>query len=281
MKFINWTRLLKLNRKDKSGRRGATDAEKKAKRDETRRAEDIESGYFNRYISHLNRLKAQMDTKAAFEAAVGGDFLTVGKIELAVLKKFGLTDHSDVVDVGCGSGRLALQLAPFAAVSYVGTDVVPELLEYARELVKRSDWRFVPTDGIKIPCGDDTADIITFFSVFTHITHEDCYRYLKEAKRVIRPGGRILISFLEFRIRSHWEIFHQSLLHRQPEEPMNQFMDRDGLNAWANDLGLQVVEILDGDKAHFPLEEDLQWSSGHTSSGVASFGQSLAVLTKS
>jgi ubiquinone/menaquinone biosynthesis C-methylase UbiE len=184
------------------------------------------------------------------------------------------------VDAGCGSGRLALQLAPFPQVSYLGTDVVPALLDYARKLVARPDWRFEKTDGIAIPSTDNSADFITFFSVFTHITHEDCYRYLKEAKRVIKPGGKIVVSFLEFRIPSHWEIFRQSLLHRQPGDPMNVFMDRDGLNAWASDLELEILQIIDGDKAKIPLEEEIVWASGKKASGITNFGQSVAILTK-
>jgi ubiquinone/menaquinone biosynthesis C-methylase UbiE len=246
----------------------------------TRNAEGVEKEYFQRYVSFTEKIKGQYDDKAAYEAAVGGDFITVGKLELALLKKLGLFTTSSVVDAGCGSGRLALQLAPFPQVSYLGTDVVPALLDYARKLVDRSDWRFEKTDGIAIPTTDNSADFITFFSVFTHITHEDCYRYLKEAKRVIKPGGKIIVSFLEFRIRSHWEIFRQSLLHRQPGDPMNVFMDRDGLNAWASDLELEVLQIIDGDKAEIPLEEEIVWASGKKASGITNFGQSLAILTK-
>ena len=247
---------------------------------ERRNAEEVETEYFNRYVSYWEKLKGRMDEKAAFEAAVGGDFLAVGKLELAVLKKFGLTTQSSVVDAGCGSGRLAAQLAPFLEIGYLGTDVVPALLDYARKLVDRPDWRFEKTDGIAIPSADDSADFITFFSVFTHITHEDCYRYLKEAKRVIRPGGKILVSFLEFRIHSHWEIFRQSLAHRQAGDPMNIFMDRDGLHAWANDLGLEVLQIVDGDKPEIPIEEEIVWASGKRALGATNLGQSLAVLTK-
>jgi SAM-dependent methyltransferase len=246
----------------------------------SRAAEMVEMNYFDRYLRHLAKLKGVMNESRAFEAAVGGDFATVGKLELAVLKKFGFHGASNVVDVGCGSGRLAAQLAAFPAVSYLGTDVVPDLLDYARKLVKRADWRFVATDGIQIPDTDNSADFITFFSVFTHLTHEDCYRYLKEAKRVLRPGGKILVSFLEFRIPSHWEIFRQSLEHRRKGDPMNIFMDRDGLNAWVNDLGLELMEIVDGDKPEIPIEEEIVWESGRKVSGATNLGQSLAVLTK-
>jgi hypothetical protein len=40
----------------------------------------------------------------------------------------------------------------------------------------------------------DSVDMIRAFSVFTHIEHEDSYLYLKEALRVVRPGGRFVFS---------------------------------------------------------------------------------------
>jgi hypothetical protein len=35
-------------------------------------------------------------------------------------------------------------------------------------------------EGIRIPCPDNVADFVTFFSVLTHITHEESFQYLQE-----------------------------------------------------------------------------------------------------
>ena len=46
------------------------------------------------------------------------------------------------------------------------------------------------------PFEDDSVDVACAFSVFTHIEHEDTYRYLKDALRIVRPGGRFIFSCL-------------------------------------------------------------------------------------
>lgn len=233
------------------------------------------------YKLHLSRLKSRLDENAALSQAVGGDFLVIGQLELNLLLQLGLGSASFLVDVGCGSGRLAGHAAQIPGLTYVGTDVVPELLAHARAVANRSDFEFVETNGIVIPCGDAVADFVCFFSVFTHLKHEDTYRYLAEALRVLKPGGRIVFSFLEFRIPSHWEVFQHTLNHGKPDDPLNQFMDRDGIARWAYYLGLTVESIWDGDKPHIPITEEVVWEQGYVSRDFAALGQSVAVLRKS
>jgi ubiquinone/menaquinone biosynthesis C-methylase UbiE len=75
------------------------------------------------------------------------------------------------------------------AFGYVGTDVVPRLLESAKASTGRSDWEFHLVEGIRIPCPDNVADFVTFFSVLTHTTHEESFSYLQEVARCLKPGG--------------------------------------------------------------------------------------------
>jgi SAM-dependent methyltransferase len=238
-----------------------------------------ESDFLKSYPQHVARLKAEMSETAALEAAVGGDFVTVGKLEKALLVSLGLRDHHTVVDVGCGSGRLALQLSGMSGLGYLGTDVVIDLLDHARALANRPDWRFLITDGTCIPIWDQSADFICFFSVFTHLTHEDSFRYLREASRVLKPGGLIVFSFLEFYIESHWTMFENSLNDARPGQHLNQFIDRHAIATWAKRLSLGLEFIADGDKPHFQIPEELSWHDGRKITGQGNLGQSVAVLS--
>jgi SAM-dependent methyltransferase len=77
------------------------------------------------------------------DAACGWrEFDAVGKLEYYLLRSLGLRSGHLVIDVGCGSGRLARQLASDTSIRYVGTDVVPRLLEAARTAAGRNDWEF-------------------------------------------------------------------------------------------------------------------------------------------
>jgi 2-polyprenyl-3-methyl-5-hydroxy-6-metoxy-1,4-benzoquinol methylase len=232
------------------------------------------------YIDHVRRLEQRVDCKdEAMRLAVGGEFDAVGKLEYYLLRSLGLRSGHFVIDVGCGSGRLAQQLAGDKSIRYLGTDVVPRLIESAKALTGRNDWEFHLVEGIRIPCPDNVADFVTFFSVLTHTTHEESFQYLQEAARCLKPGGRTVISFLEFRIPCHWETFKMSL-KAKPGGPLVQFVDRDGLTTWASHSGLRVESFFDGDKGHIPIPEEIRWENGTVMKSLGNLGQSVAVLRK-
>jgi SAM-dependent methyltransferase len=95
--------------------------------------------------------------------AVGGDYEAIGVYEHALLRAHGLQPDSVVMDIGCGSGRLAFQLRRYPALGYVGTDPVPALLDYARRKVERPDFRFVVEQENQLPVPNGSADFVVFF----------------------------------------------------------------------------------------------------------------------
>lgn len=231
------------------------------------------------YRDHVADLEKRLAKDEALRVAVGGEFIAVGKLTYYLLRSLGMTDGHLVVDAGCGSGRLAVQLAPFSGIRYLGFDVVPRLVEYATALSARPDWTFLVTDGKGIPCKDDTADFICFFSVFTHLLHEDSFKYFRESHRALKSGGHLVFSFLEFRIPIHWNIFIATVENTTGQH-LNQFMDRDAITAWAAHTGLEVVGIYDGDKPHIPIPEEIRWDHGARMGNFGNLGQSVAVLRK-
>jgi SAM-dependent methyltransferase len=234
--------------------------------------------FISSYLNQSRSLIGSHDTARAMELAVGGDFETVGVLEFCLLKHLGLRPEQSVIDVGCGSGRLAVQLKDYLGGSFVGIDVVPELHQYAQTLCGRKDWRFYTAPGVTIPEPDESADFIVFFSVFTHLLHEETYRYLREARRVLKPDGRIVFSFLEFRIASHWFIFENSVRDERPDKVLNQFIDRDMIGAFARHLDLEILQIDDGHLPHIPIDRTLRWADGRDVRDMGALGQSVCVL---
>jgi SAM-dependent methyltransferase len=239
---------------------------------------DTDSG--RAYGTHVADLKARLGKDEALRQAIGGEFEAVGKLEYFLLRSLGLVDGHFIVDVGCGSGRLACQMAHFPGISYLGTDVVQSLLDFAKAITKRPDWHFLLTEGTTIPCPADTADFVSFFSVFTHLLHEESFRYMKEASRVLKPGGYLVFSFIEFRVSSHWGIFFSSLADHVAGRHLNQFIDRDAINVWAAHSNFEVVAVYDGDKPHIPIPEEIRWKNGNVMGSLGNLGQSVAVLRK-
>jgi len=225
-------------------------------------------------------LERRSQRDEAMRSAIGGEFAAVGKLEHHLLRSLGLSDGHLVVDVGCGSGRLSAQLAPFPGIRYIGSDVAGRLLAYACELSRRPDWSFVCTEGARIPCEDDAADFVCFFSVFTHLLHEDTFRYFGESARVLKRGGRLVFSFLEFRIPCHWNIFAATVDHSRPGQHSNQFIDRDAIREWAAHSGFEIAQLCDGDTPHIPIPEEILWENGARMESFGCLGQSVAVLKK-
>lgn len=237
-----------------------------------------------RYQDLARDLKNTYDEPKAMSLGVGGDFEAVGILERELLIQHGLKADDYLIDVGCGSGRLAKPLSEYLKGRYLGTDIVPDFIEYARQIVDRPDWKFEVTDGIKIPEIDEQADLICFFSVFTHLFHEQSYQYLREAKRVLKPKGKIVFSFLEFRIPDQWVIFETTLQQAyQLSSPLTMFIGRDAIEAWANHLDLEIMTIIDGNEAHIHLSHPVRFENGLVIEGksrLGLIGQSVCILTK-
>jgi ubiquinone/menaquinone biosynthesis C-methylase UbiE len=97
-------------------------------------------------------------------AVGGGDYDANGKLECDPLVELGMrTGHSDI-DTGCGSGRLSTQLSRWfrVGIDYLGIDVVPELLAYARSKATPG-YRFELMKGVSIPASDADADFVAVF----------------------------------------------------------------------------------------------------------------------
>lgn len=238
-----------------------------------------EPHFLRDYRKLVRNLKRVHGTDRAMELGVGGQYETYGKIEYALLRHLGLKDGDTVVDVGCGSGRLSSVLSQKLDVTYHGTDVVTEFLDYARARA-RPGYRFSLVEGLTIPESDGAADFVTFFSVATHLQLHETYQYLKEAVRVARPGGRIVVSYLT--VADHWSTFEATVAEARRGRlvHLNAFIEDAAWPVLARRLGLTVERTLPAGSRTIPIEETLSYDDGTAFSGFADLGQSAIVLQK-
>ena len=80
-------------------------------------------------IAMVDELMRAMPHDEAMAVAIGGHWTFFGNLQVALLKHYGLPTDSYLVDVGCGSGRLAKPLAAQHRGDYLGIDLVPALVE--------------------------------------------------------------------------------------------------------------------------------------------------------
>lgn len=94
-------------------------------------------------------------------------------------------------EVGCGYGRMVVVLAE-AAARVVGFERQPEFLEEARRLHPRIEFRPVETLA-RLDAEDASFDFVLTFTVLQHLTNPVAARAAAEIKRVVSPGGFVLL----------------------------------------------------------------------------------------
>lgn len=143
------------------------------------------------------------------------EYSRVGKYIATVLKNRAKMKPTDVVlDMGCGSGRVAMHLVDYLADggTYHGIDVVKSSIDWCRNAyagfgnfhyqhadlysefynpkgpVKAEEYRF--------PFEDSSLDLVWSSSLFTHMLIAAVDNYLGEMARTLKQGGRIWNSYL-------------------------------------------------------------------------------------
>jgi ArsR family transcriptional regulator len=99
----------------------------------------------------------------------------------------------DVADLACGEGYLTLEAARWAR-SVVGVDRSAAVLERARALASRrraGNVRWEQGELEDLPLDDASADVALLSQALHHASRPE--RALREAARILRPGGRVLI----------------------------------------------------------------------------------------
>jgi SAM-dependent methyltransferase len=101
-----------------------------------------------------------------------------------------------VLDFGCGTGRVLRHFADLApGTELVGCDIHWPSVEWATRHLAPG-FRFLANDPLPpLPEPDGSFDLVYGMSVFTHLT-DSWSRWLLELRRVLRPGGVAILTFL-------------------------------------------------------------------------------------
>jgi 2-polyprenyl-3-methyl-5-hydroxy-6-metoxy-1,4-benzoquinol methylase len=189
------------------------------------------------------RERTRVETAGAVERYVPGEL--EGPVAEDHLTRYqyacGFVAQRQVVDVACGAGYGSRMMAEAGAERVIGIDVCFRTVLEAQARYRHPAVQFAAGDACAIALAERSADVIVSFETFEHVPHPK--RFLVEARRLLRPGGILLLSTPNREVtrlcglRQRWR--------RTPSNPFHvQEFTRSELLALLRENGFIVEETL-------------------------------------
>jgi SAM-dependent methyltransferase len=143
---------------------------------------------------------------------LAGDEVTQEQIERVCTRyawAVGYVGGKDALEIACGTGP-GLGLIKAAARSFAAGDISDSILERARShYVDRVDLRVM--DAMALPFADRSLDVVIIFEALYYVP--DAAKFADECRRVLRPGGVVLVSnankdLFDFNPSPHSHVYH-------------------------------------------------------------------------
>ena len=153
-------------------------------------------------------------SRVQVHAVGGGDFHEVGEhLARLLIEAAQLQPNEQVLDVACGIGRVAVPLTRYLTTgSYVGFDVSGAAIRWCRSAIssRHPNFAFVHADVVSrhynprgninppqftFPCENESVDVAFLSSILTHLIPDAAAHYVAETSRVLKPGGRSVMTF--------------------------------------------------------------------------------------
>lgn len=162
-------------------------------------------------------------------------------LDRALLDRFadGVRDVGPACDMGCGPGHVARYLHQ-RGVRICGVDLSAEMIARARRLNPGPE--FSQGDMMALDAADDCwAGMVAFYSLI-HIPREEVVTALIELRRVLRPGGLLLLAF-----HVGDEVLHLDEWWGQKVCVDFNFFRPDEMTGWLKSAGFELEEVIERD----------------------------------
>jgi SAM-dependent methyltransferase len=184
---------------------------------------NTQTSYDQVAVEYADKFKDEMDDKPFDRDCLDRLAREVGKL-------------GPICDMGCGPGQIARYLHR-QGVDTVGVDLSPRMVAEAQRL--NPDIHFHQGDMLSLPDADNSWGGIAAFYCIIHIPREQIVDALREMKRVLKPGGVLLVTF-----HIGEEIKH---LDEWWEKPVNldfAFYLAEEMETWLKEAGYELEETL-------------------------------------
>jgi len=163
---------------------------------------------------HKNNLIPPRRLAILYGADEAKDFTAIGDHLLTMLTKHAdLNSNSAVLDVGCGTGLMAVALTSYLKNgSYEGFDTIPAGIKWCQNNISQRfpNFHFQVADiynesynprgkiksiNYKFPYEDSSFDVVILRSIFTHLRPKEVEHYISEIARVMKNEARCFITY--------------------------------------------------------------------------------------
>lgn len=127
---------------------------------------------------------------------VDNDLANPGQATLAFLDYLQKSENKDLLEVGCGNARIYKNIKRLSkSFNYLGIEVSEDVILKNKQNYPEANW--IMAGVYNIPLEDNSVDICFSFYVLEHLVFPE--KALKEMLRVIRPNGKLVIIFPDFK----------------------------------------------------------------------------------
>jgi SAM-dependent methyltransferase len=172
---------------------------------------------------YAERFKDEMDDKPFDRGCLDRLGLEVGSL-------------GPICDLGCGPGQVARYLHR-RGISTLGVDLSPRMVAQAQRL--NPDIHFHQGDMLSLPDADNSWGGIAAFYSILHIPAERVVDGLREMKRVLKPGGILLLAF-----HIGDEIKHLDVWWEKPVSLDFVFFQPERMEGWLLEAGYRLLESM-------------------------------------
>lgn len=180
------------------------------------RAYDIVEGQFIRFDKKLVRrtknlrLVPSIADRRGGQRAYGEWCCFIGIFQSLLHLHLARKHDNEILDIGCGTGILGIAAEPFIGDNghYTGIDVSKQCIEFCKRHYPADSFRFQHLDYVnalyapqqieevkKWDVADESIDMVTALSVWTHLQEDDAVFFFSEIDRVLKPKGKAIVTF--------------------------------------------------------------------------------------
>lgn len=162
-----------------------------------------------------------------------------------IVKNLKFKKNMTVLDIGCANGTLLKMLNSKKTIYGTGLDISPEMIKVAQRL--HPDFNFFVGNAESLSFSDNSFDIITCSASIHHFS--DLSLFLKEAARVLRPDGRLVIAEIRIPIYDIRNLYNHYIKRYSTEGDVKVYSDQE-LSKIFSENNWKIIKR----KSHFQIQ---------------------------